>query len=203
VSPTSRPLGTETHIVTMIELRWLLPADDEGQEELRHLQDTASKLSPPGIIEARSHGPSIAVHARVMKSEHVAELAVVTNAVPEQLAEDDDRATNKATLWFRCAIPDNREQARRVEWVRGIANSLGPEGDVHFSTDAEDGTVYCNVLYSGSEGARLILTKLYLATGEKFILHRGGGELGPAVTTPQKALLFSLGCSVATGGAHG
>jgi O-antigen ligase len=37
----------------MIELRWLLPADDEGREELRRLQDAASKLSPPGIVEAR------------------------------------------------------------------------------------------------------------------------------------------------------
>jgi hypothetical protein len=185
VSATSRPLGTETHIVTMIELRWLLPADDEGREELCHLQETASKLSPPGIIEARPHGPSIAVHARVMKSEHVAELAVVMNAVPEQLAEDDDRATNKVpTLWFRCAIPDNREQARRVEWVRGIANSLGPEGDVHFSTDAEDGIVYCNVLYNANEGARLSLTKLYLATGERFVLHGGGGDTSTLTVAP-------------------
>lgn len=159
----------------MIELRWLFPADDEGREELLLLRDTASKLSPPGIIEARPHGQSIAVHARVMKPEHVAQLAHITNDIPEQLAGNEGGAA-KPTFWFRCAIPDDWEQARRVEWVKGIADRLGREGEVHFSTDAEEGTVYCNVLYSGNEGARVIQTKLYLATGERFILHGGGGD---------------------------
>jgi hypothetical protein len=50
--------------------------------------------------------------------------------------------------------------------------SLGRVRDVHFSTAITAGGTVCNVLYSGNEAPRLVLTKLYLATGESFHLYK-------------------------------
>jgi hypothetical protein len=49
----------------------------------------------------------------------------------------------------------------------------------------DDGTVYCNLLYSGNEGARLILTRLYLATGERFFLHDEGDDTSTLTFPPR------------------
>jgi hypothetical protein len=76
------------------------------------------------------------------------------------------------TYWFRCEIPEDRTQDRRIEWARDIAMSLGCVQDVHFSTEMAAGGTLCNALYSGEEASRLVLTKLYLAAGESFYLYK-------------------------------
>jgi len=75
------------------------------------------------------------------------------------------------TYWFRCDIPEDERQAQRIAWTGEIAFSLGNEGEVHFSSAISEGSTVYDVLYSGGEDPRLLLTTLYLATGERFHLH--------------------------------
>jgi hypothetical protein len=157
----------------MIELRWMLPADNEGRAELHSLQDSAGQLTPPGIIEPQPHGRFMAVHARVATPEDGAKLALVAHDFSERLADKAELGLDLVqTCWFRCEIPEDRMQARRIDWARDIALSLGGVREVHFSTEMAAGGTVCNVLYSGNEAPRLVSTKLYLATGESFLLHK-------------------------------
>src|SRR4051812_9789136 len=97
--------------LAMIELRWLLPADNGGCAELRRLQEVASKLTPPGNIEPRPHGQFIAVHAWVTTPEDIAKLALVMDDFPKG---SDDRGgqvlDRMQTYWFRCDIPEDKRQ---------------------------------------------------------------------------------------------
>jgi hypothetical protein len=156
----------------MIELQWLLPADDEGRRELGRLRDIAGELEPPGVVEPRPHGRFIAVHARVTTPEDGANLAVISDDTLKRLADKGPGLDLVKTYWFQCEIPKDRTQDRRVEWARDIAISLGSAREVQFSTEMAAGGTVCNVLYSGNEAPRLVLTKLYLATGESFHLYK-------------------------------
>jgi hypothetical protein len=156
----------------MIELRWMLPADNDGRRELHRLRDIAGQLTLAGIIEPRPHGPFIAVHARVATPEDGAKLAVISDDALKRLADKGPGLELVKTYWFRCEIPEDRTQARRIEWARDIAMSLGSVREVHFSTATTAGATLCDVRYSGEEAPRIVLTKLYLATGESFHLYK-------------------------------